>query len=113
MRHSGIDYGIFRDPNEPTKFRFTVYSRLLPGGTPKVVSGELYRSYDEAVAACKEAIDLGEPAMPQMSSGAAQGGLETARRPRQGSVQDWVALPTGGGWLRTLLWRVDQQEPWH
>jgi hypothetical protein len=112
MKHSGIDYGVARDPNEPTKFRFTIYSKLPLGSTPKIVSSELYTSYDEAVAACKEAIDLGKPTMPQLSHGAVEARLEP-ERPHQRGLQHWVMLPTGDDWLRTLLRRVDQQEPWH
>jgi hypothetical protein len=113
MKHSGIDYGVFRDPNEPTKFRFAIYSKFRPGSAPKIVSSKLYTSYDEAVAACKEAIDLCEPAKPQMSRAAVQGRLGTERGMYQGGLQQWMTLPTGDDWLRTLLWRVDQQEPWH
>jgi hypothetical protein len=113
MKHSGIDYGVSRDLNDPTKFRFVIYSKFLPGSAPKSVSSKLYTSYDEAVAACKEAIDLAEPAPRQMSPSAVQARLGIERGTYQGGLQQWVTLATGDDWLRTLLWRVDQQEPWH
>ena len=59
MKHGGIDYVIARDPQKLTKFRFTIYPRLFPGGVPKIVSGAVYNSYDEAAAACRREIDLG------------------------------------------------------
>lgn len=57
MKHRNIDYGIAEDPTLPDRWRYTIYPKIEDA--PKVVSSDLYNSYEEAEAACQEEIDLG------------------------------------------------------
>ena len=59
MKHNDVDYGISEDPADPRKWRYTIFPKLMRGGTPKTISVAGYGSYSEAAAACKEEIDFG------------------------------------------------------
>jgi hypothetical protein len=112
MKYGGVDFGVSRDPSEPTKFRFTIYTTPTPGSPPKLVSGTLYHSYDDAAAACKKLIALGDSATPQAPICATPFRPEARRpSPQQENEQNWQELLTRDNWLRALLQRVDQQGP--
>jgi hypothetical protein len=57
MKHRNTDYGVAEDPMLADKWRYTIYPTMEVG--PKVVSSDLYSSYEEAEAACRNEIDLG------------------------------------------------------
>jgi hypothetical protein len=112
MRYGGIDYGVSRDPSEPTKFRFTIYTEPVPGSPPERVSGALYHSYDDAAAACKKLIALRDAAPPHAPHCATQFRPEAQRSGLpHGNKQNLQELWTRDNWLRELLQRVDQQGP--
>jgi hypothetical protein len=112
MKYGDVDYGVSRDPSEPTKFRFTIFAKPVPGSPPKLVSGALYHSYDDAAAACKKHIALRDTATRHAPPCATQSRPDALRPSVQhGNQQNWQELWARDNWLRALLQRVDQQGP--